>query len=236
VVAGFAIWLRDLYLIAYAVTGRLLFAAHIVVAIVLAGGLSLLAQRIRIKIPHIGSLDRLLRGYAIGVLAGASVAVAPLSIYTAYKAPALLTPNQLPPLQGHAIDYDGTIRVLGHTQATPIIRQGTMHRITLCWEVLKPTTRPTAAFALKLFSQEGRVVGERTSVHGMGHYPTALWRAGDIFCDTLDIPVTEPLIPGERYNALLVLLDAHTLDVNWAAAAPDGTPIQHPFVAQVIGS
>jgi hypothetical protein len=232
VVAGFAIWLRDLYLIAYAVTGRLLFAAHIVIAIGLTGGLSLLAHRLKMG----RTFPRILRGYTVGVLAGASVAVTPLSIYTAYKPPTLLRPNQLPKLQGHAIDYDGTIRVLGYTQATSIIRQGTMHQITLCWEVLKPTTRPTAAFALKLFSQDGRVVGERTSVHGLGHYPTPLWRAGDIFCDTLDIPVTEPLITGERYNALLVLLDANTLDVNWAAAAPDGTPIQHPFVAQVIGS
>lgn len=229
VFAGLVQWLRDLFYIAYAITGRLMYAAHVGLAIGLAGGLALLAHRLR------QSAAKLIRATAVGLFAGVGLLAAPISIYTAYAPPMLLTPQSLPKLEGGPIDYDHTIRLLGAAQTTPTIEKGKLHRMTLCWQVLKPAARP-AAFALKLFSLQGKVVGERTSVHGLGLFPSSLWRAGDIFCDMVDVPINDPPASGQPYNVLLILLDARTAAADWPATRPpDDQPVQYPFVAQVVG-
>jgi hypothetical protein len=150
----------------------------------------------------------------------------------------LLSPQSLaalPALEGGPIDYEHTIRLLGAAQPTPIIQMGKLHRMTLCWQVLRPTAHP-AAFALKLFSMPGKAVGERTSVLGLGLYPSSLWRAGDIFCDVVDIPINDPPESGQPYNVLVILLNSRTTAADWPATRPpDDQPIQYPFIAQVVG-
>jgi hypothetical protein len=101
----------------------------------------------------------------------------------------------------------------------------------MCWEVLQSTERP-AAFSIKLV-HDGQIIADRTSVHGMGRYLSVLWKTGDIFCDTVEIPISTPPQAGQVYDVLLVILDARTQAVDWQATAPDSTPIQYPFIAQV---
>jgi hypothetical protein len=255
VFAGLLQWLRELFAISYVITGRLMYAGHVVVAIGLAGGLMLLphplapsplAQRggtARSGKSPLYDVERGFRGeanmlsiYAVTLLAAASLIFAPLRLYTAFAPPPLLTPQQLLALEGGPIDFDQTIRFLGYARPDLHVYQGRLHRITLCWQVLKPTTRP-AAFALKFFESPTVTVGERTSVHGLGHYPSVLWKTGDIFCDDVDIPISGAIEPGRVYNMILTLMDAQTMAANWPATLPpDNTPVQYPFIGQVIGA
>lgn len=227
VFAGLVRWMQEIAVI----TGRLLYPAHIAVAIGLTGGLALLAQRL----PRLSSG---LRIYAVGLLAVSSIIYAPAAIYTAYRTPRLLSPNQLPSLQGEPLDYDDTIRLLGYTQPSPLITEP-LHPLTLCWEVLQPTDRP-AAFSVK-FVRDGVIVADRTSFHGLGHYDSSQWRPGDRFCDDIEIPLDDPDIVGDplpepatAYNILVVVLSARTRDVDWQPTLIDGTPIDFPGVGSVI--
>ncbi|MCC7450347.1 MAG: glycosyltransferase family 39 protein [Anaerolineae bacterium] len=253
VFAGLLQWLRELFAIAYVITGRLMYAGHVAVAIGLTGGLYLLALTPnpspsgegsrRPPVPPLHFVERRAGGeankgaiYAVTLLAAASLIVAPLRLHTAFAPPHMLTQQQLPALEGGPIDFDQTIRFLGYTRPDLHVYQGRLHRITLCWQVLKPATH-AAAFALKFFESPTVTVGERTSVHGLGHYPSALWRAGDIFCDDVDVPISGIIEPGRVYNMILTLMDAQTMAANWPATLPPNhTPVQYPFIGQVIGA
>jgi hypothetical protein len=220
-VIGLIHWLQTIQFI----TGRLMFQAHLAAMLGLTGGLYLLARRFP-------GWTRALQLYSTGLVVTAGAVLVPVSLYTAYAPPPLLSPNQLPSLSGSPVDFDHTLRFLGYTQDSPAL-DAPIHTLQLCWQVLQPAARP-AAFSLK-FVHDGTIIGDRTSVPGMGRYDSGQWKTGDIWCDRVDVPVTGPVVAGQTYDVLLVLLDAKTQAVDWQAAAPDGTPIQYPFIAQVVG-
>ncbi|MEP7289784.1 MAG: glycosyltransferase family 39 protein [Chloroflexota bacterium] len=225
-IAGEIQWLIQLFAIAPKIHGRLMYPGHAAISIILAGGLYLLDGALK------GRYSRFLRIYGAGLPMAAGLLMAPMVIYTLYAPPTILTHDQLPALHGSPIDFDHTIRLLGYRQTTPIVRPGTLPEITLCWEVLHTTTRP-AAFAVKILDG-GSEVGNRTSVFGMGHYNSSLWKTGDIFCDDIDVILTKPLHAGQTYEVIVVVLDALTQVVDWHPATPDGTPIDLPRVAQIV--
>ncbi len=116
--------------------------------------------------------------------------------------------------------------------------RGSIHPVTLCWEVLQPTAR-AAAFSLK-FIHDGVIVADRTSIHGLGRYPSAAWQLGAIFCDEVDVLLDDPDVvddpmpqPGQVYDMLLVMLDARTGAVDWSATTADGAPLEFPIIGQV---
>jgi hypothetical protein len=226
VALGFYNWMRQLYF----VTGRLMYPAHVPITLAIVGGLYLLARRW----PR---LVRGIQGCTIGVLAVAGLILPTVLIHSA-TTPVLLTRDQLPPLQGTPVDFDQTIRFLGYQQPSRIISEP-IYTLDLCWEVLKTPTR-SAAFSLKLI-HDGEILADRTSLHGMSRYNGSLWQPGAIFCDQVDIRIDDPDLvdepppqPAQVYDVLLVLLDAQTQRVDWAATTPDGQPIEFPIITQAV--
>lgn len=227
VLVGLIRWMQEIAII----TGRLMYPAHLAFAIGLTGGLYALAG----AAPR---LTRPLQGFTVGLMALSGVVLTPVALIQSYSTPRMRTTADLPALTGGPVDYDQTIRLLGVAQETPIL-SGEKHTVTLCWEVLQPTTRP-AAFSVKLV-RDGQIVADRTSYHGLGHYPSSQWQTGDRFCDAVDLPYDDPDVPddpqpepGTVYDILVVLLDARTREVDWQPTLVDGREIQFPFVGQVI--
>ena len=227
VLVGLIRWMQEIAII----TGRLMYPAHIAFAIGLTGGLYLLAKRA----PR---LTRPLQVFTVGLMAVSGVVLTPVALIQSYAPPRLLAASELPALSGGPVDYEGTIRLLGVAQDTPVL-SGDTHTVTLCWEVLQPATRP-AAFSVKLV-RDGLIVADRTSYHGLGHYPSSQWQPGDRFCDRVELPYDDPDVPddpqpqpGAVYDILVVLLDARTREVDWQPTLADGRAIQFPFVGQVV--
>ncbi len=225
--AGLVRWLQELFFI----TGRLMYPAHITMILLLTLGL----QRFASRWSRLAALTRL---YAAGMIVFAGLVITPFTLYQAFAPPPALSRHQLPVLSGGPLDFDESLRFLGYSQASPVIR-GPIHTVTLCWEVLQAASRP-AAFSLK-FVREGVIVADRTSIHGMGRYPAAAWQPGVIFCDAVAVPLDDPDVPddplpepAQRYDMLLVLLNAETLAVDWQAATADGTPVEYPIIGQVV--
>lgn len=215
-------WLRTIHFI----TGRLAYPAHLGYALVLTGGAALIAGRIG-------------QGVVIAIALIASAVASPIALIAAF-AP-VETRAALPAgLVETAIDFAPSadalpaIRFIGHVPPDVPLISGELVRYTLCWSAQEgaPPDR-AAAFSLKLFSQSGEQVADRTSLLGMGRYPSGAWRAGDRVCDAVDLPISGALMPGAVYNLIIVLLDAETLAVDWTAREPDGTPIAIPLIAGV---
>ncbi|MFQ3567047.1 MAG: glycosyltransferase family 39 protein [Aggregatilineales bacterium] len=218
--------------------GRLLYPAHVAFAIGLAGGLALLGWRF----PR---LDLALRAAATTTLVSAALIFTPLALIEAYWPPALSERAALPALTGGPIDFYAhpddekpTLRLLGIAQREPRFTSD-WHTLTLCWEIVTETERP-AAFSVKL-AAHGAIGADRTSVFGMGRLNSVLWRAGDVFCDRVNVPRADPdqpeaspLTAGQVYDIIVVVLDAETQAVDWPAAALNGTRLEAPSVGRVI--
>jgi hypothetical protein len=227
VFAGLLRWMQEIAII----TGRLLYPAHIAITLGITGGLYLLARRF----PR---FERSIQGYTIGLLILSGAILSPVALHQAYRPPLLLSPDQLPALQGEPIIYEDTIKLLGFAQESPYL-SGKRHTLTLCWEVLRSTDEP-AAFSIK-FVREGIIVADRTSIHGLGHFDSRQWQPGNTFCDVVDVALDDPDVPddpqpqpGTVYSILVVLLNADTQAVDWDATLSDGTPIEFPFIGSVV--
>jgi len=222
-------WLRTIHFI----TGRLAYPAHSVFAIALTGGLALLARRIPIP----GAARAIAVGAAaifIGTATGASLVsldVAYGRIDTRAVAPADLIPVQIE--YAPSADAPPAIRLLGYRPPAAPLVTGTLARYMLCWETLETAPGKRAAFSLKVFSQAGEQIADRTSLIGMGRYPSSSWFRGDRVCDAVDLPITGTLTPGATYNVLVVLLDAETMAVDWMMRGADGEPIAIPLIGSV---
>jgi 4-amino-4-deoxy-L-arabinose transferase-like glycosyltransferase len=219
-------WLVKLFPVAFAITGRLIYFVHGPIIAALVGGLLCLSNDlpVRLRLP--------LRIGTLGPVMLAGLLVAPVVVWSSYAEPKMLARDELPALKGAAIDYDDTIRFLGYVDDNPRIYDNTLHHVTLCWEVLQPTTQ-TAVFSFKIFDGTGAEVGGRTSVHGMGHYSASLWEAGDIFCDRVDVPVQGPLDPAQTYDARLVVFDTQA-EYQWQATTPEGDALDDPMIYQLV--
>jgi hypothetical protein len=134
--------------------------------------------------------------------------------------------------QNTLYQFEDTIRLISWEADSPTISSGAMPQFTLCWQITAPTNRP-AAYSLKLV-EDGIPVGERTTVHGLGHYDWQQWQTGYSWCEVLEIPVGD-VEAGMTYDILLVLLDAQTGAVDWQATTADGTPVPFPVLGQVRG-
>lgn len=224
---GFLRWYR----VIYDVTGRLLLPAHIAFALMIVGGVAVLAGRV----PKRGAA---LRVSTAGVFLAAGLLATFTSLHAAYP-PRFITASALPPLRGTPYTFDNTLRLLGYHRpgGDEIPPNAKLDTVTLCWEVLQPTDR-LAAYAVR-YVKDGIAAGNRTTVHGLGKYNSTQWQAGAVFCDAVDVPIGDPLFgavppePGNSYDVLVFLLDADTGDVNWQATTPDGTPVPFPVVGQV---
>jgi len=224
---GLIRWLVDLWGVRSTFTGRLMYPAHAAIALLIAGGLYLLAQHVS------RPMARVLQVGSAAVFVTVSVILTPPVITTMFGPPPMLTPQQLPAaLRGGPIDFDQTIRFLGYVPDDPIIPLHSLSGMTACWEVLRAPTRP-AAYAMKYFDDAGHTVGERTTIFGTGRYPSVLWKPGDRFCEGLDLPIFGPLEAGRTYNVILTVLDARTQASDWQPTLPDGRSIPIAAVGQV---
>lgn len=212
--AGLLYWLATINFI----TGRLLLPANGAFVLIVIGGV----RRAAVWRPAWGVM---LRALVVVPSAVVGVVIAPLALYEAYSPPTPAAPPVT--LTPTHIDFDATMRLWGWHAPEVALVNGTPLPVTLCWQVLATPTRP-AAYSLKLV-RDGISAGERTTLHGLGRYDWRQWTVGARFCEVLSVPI-DAAQPNTRYDLLLVMLDAQTGAVDWAAADANGTPIAFPVL------
>ncbi|MBA3870840.1 MAG: hypothetical protein H0X30_16995, partial [Anaerolineae bacterium] len=213
------------------VWARLIYPAQAAFALLITIGLYQLARRFPL-------IRRPLQYGSVSLILTVGLILSPMTVQLTFGLPQFLPTNTTLNLQGTVIDFDHTIRFLGYTQSSNHIAAD-KHDITLCWEVLQPTTKP-AVFSLK-FVHEGQILADRTSIHGLGHFNSISWQTGDRFCDRFDIFIDDPDVPddpppaaGQVYDMLVTVLNAKTLEADWQATTANGQAVKYPFVGQVV--
>ncbi|MDX2162898.1 MAG: phospholipid carrier-dependent glycosyltransferase [bacterium] len=206
-----------------AIPARLLYPAHLSITAALVGGLFLLTRRL----PRLG---RVLAGFTLGVTAFSGVIGGAVAVHAAFT---------LPPAGSTALPVDSTpvytfdsVALTGWTLPENPRLDGTWYSVGLCWQAgAVPSREP--AYTVKLIDLQGNIAADRTTLFGLGLRAGLGWRAGERFCETVELALNaDALRPATAYNVVLSLLDAQTLAANHPATAADGAVIGAPILGR----
>lgn len=184
----------------YASQGRLLFPAIGAVAVLMAIGLTYwLPQR--------------MQGHGLAAIAialgGLAVAVPFTVIAPAYAKPPLLTANQMPAdIRRVDLQLAGIVRVIGYELPQETIRPGHHLPVTVYWELLTPPERDLTVY-VHLLGRSREVVGKVDTYLGLGAYPFALLKPGDVVKDTYHVPVAPTADAPTLLRVEVGLFDRH---------------------------
>jgi len=144
------------------------------------------------------------RGKATALLAGAMFAFASICpsayISPAYARPPLLSETEIQAIP-HRLDVNlgGVMKLLGYdlpvsSNQYPVfsnLKPGDSLEVTLYWQSLAKMDRDYAVF-VHLLDEHDLILAQRNTFHGLGSFPTSLWRPGDAIADsyTLVLPET----------------------------------------------
>lgn len=136
--------------------------------------------------------DRDVRWLSIGLPAAAfALALFALSqvLGPVYSVPEMLSPQEVRArTERTTLQFGKSIRLSGYKLSRHRAQPGDEIMVTLCWESLASMEEEFVYF-VHLLGPGERIVGARTTHPGLGRYPTSRWSPGDLFCDTLDVPV-----------------------------------------------
>jgi 4-amino-4-deoxy-L-arabinose transferase-like glycosyltransferase len=124
-------------------------------------------------------------------------------------------------------DFAELIRV---SPATNSAAAGETLPVEVCWRALKPAAQNYTVF-LQAVGPENGVVAARYTYPGLGSYPTEIWQAGRIFCDTIRLPIAEELAATLVYRLSAGLLDDAS-DERLPGVGAAGDPVP-PFAGAV---
>ncbi len=153
-------------------------------------------------------------------------AVAPLAVIRpAYVRPVQLTPAQVT-ARAHPANFrlGDLARLVGYDLDRMSLSPDDWLTVTLCWEVVEPTTTDYTLF-VQLIGVDGHLVASRHTYPGQGRFPTSQWQPGDRFCDETRVHVDEHVPVPTVYQVEVGLLDAERdarLPIQTADGALDG--------------
>lgn len=120
--------------------------------------------------------------------------------------------------------------LIGVTPAARSAAAGETLPVEVCWRVLAPADKNYTVFVQAIGPEEA-VVAARYTYPGLGSYPTAIWEPGQVFCDTVRLPIPPDLARTLVYRLSVGLLDDES-DRRLPTADRGGNPVQ-PFVGAV---
>ena len=102
--------------------------------------------------------------------------------------------------------------------------------VDVCWRALGPAVRNYTVF-LQAIGPEDGVFAARYTYPGLGSYPTEIWEAGHVFCDTIRLSIPRELAGTLVYRLSAGLLDDAT-DERLPGLDAAGNPVP-PFAGAV---
>ncbi|MBK8136111.1 MAG: DUF2142 domain-containing protein [Chloroflexi bacterium] len=172
----------------------------------------------RLLFPYIAAISALIAFGLTTLRVPGRMILAVLGVY-AYSVPLTLIvplydPHEvLDTLPGGSIPFaaswDGQIEVVGHDVLEGTFQQGDLVPVTLYWTPIRTSETDYSLF-LHLLTPDATIVGQVDSYPSGGLRRTSLWYAGQVYPDTYQIRITEPLPPGTLLRLEMGWYDART--------------------------
>jgi hypothetical protein len=183
------------------VTGRYLLPAGVAIGGFLFWGLRSLYR------PGRPEVDGWFVVSSYGGMLAVSIAALVGVIAPAYAHPAAVTlaevRNQTQPLD---IRFGDAAILLGAAIDHTRVVAGDDLRVKLCWQTLQPTSSDTY-FLLHVLGKANAILGQRTSLHGLGRYPSSQWTPNGLFCDDVALQVDRAAPAPQVYQLEVGMVD-----------------------------
>jgi hypothetical protein len=128
-------------------------------------------------------------------------------IAPAYAAPVAVNLEEVR-RQTRAVDirFGDEAQLLGYALDRDQLAAGEELQVTLCWQILQPTSADLYFF-LHLLGANNAIVARRESLPGLGRYPSTQWAPDRIFCDNVSLPLEETTAGPKVYDLEVGLVD-----------------------------
>jgi 4-amino-4-deoxy-L-arabinose transferase-like glycosyltransferase len=146
-------------------------------------------------------------------------------IRPAYARPPQLTSTQVA-TRARPTDFrmGDLARLIGYDLDQTSLSPDDWLTVTLCWEVVEPTTTDYTLF-VQLLDVDGGLAASRHTYPGQGRFQTSQWQPGDRFCDETRVHMGEHILTPAVYQVEVGLLEAASgdrLPVRTAGVPLDG--------------
>lgn len=147
---------------------------------------------------HSSHRARWVTGSITAVMGVGALIVPFLVIIPTYARPPQLTARQIQdipyPLDITFSEGDATesaIRLIGYELSQWRVRDGDTLPVTLYWQALRGMEE-NYTLAVKIIGDQGEIYGARHLFPGRGNFATSLWKEGDSFRETYQVPIVAP--------------------------------------------
>lgn len=154
----------------------------------------------------------------------------------AYRMPMLTAKEAgaLPPSLGvrYGESYGGAFAEL--ISASPLrtsAESNTLVPVRLCWRALGPAAGDYSVL-VHIVGPDDKLIANRRTYPGLGRYPTSTWRAGDLFCDVVNVALGDEPAKTLVYRIEVVFLNEEQ-DRRLPAYDRNGQPLPQTFFSQV---
>ena len=206
--------------------GRFLFPAMTAIGGLMAYGLRDLCPTgsVRIDKVFVGVTCSSMIAFGLGSLIGV---IAP-----AYAPPASISIEDVR-RQTRSVDirFGDAVILLGYAIDQDRVLPGNDLQVTLCWQPLAATATP-AYFFIHLLGENDSMVGQRSSLHGLGRYPSINWSAGRIFCDIVPLRVSGTAPAPRVYQVEVGVVDLAS-DKRLTPTGPGNVQLSPAIITQI---
>ncbi len=182
--------------------------------------------------PRQAQLDKLFVGAAYGLMIALSLGSLIGVIAPAYTAPAQVSLDEVRRQTRSAdIRFGEATILLGYVIDRDRVLPDDELQVTLCWQTLSSTETPLYFF-IHLLGQDNSIVGQRSSLHGLGRYPSISWQAQSIFCDIVPVRVNVTAPAPAVYQVEVGVVDLLS-GQRLTALSPAGLELRPALIAQI---
>jgi len=92
------------------------------------------------------------------------------------------------------VSYGDCCELVGYALPGDPVHRGESVHLTLVWRALRPTDKNYSLF-VHARTADGKLVGQVDTFHGGGMFPTSQWHTGEIFADSVQVPISWEAAP-----------------------------------------
>ncbi len=189
----------------------------------------------------LGLVSLVPRRLQTGFLGGVSLVLVAFSVLVPFRyiRPAYAAPSRLSRSEVEEIDhrlgvaFGEKIELVGYEVGVSDVQAGSVVPLTLYWRCLEEMDR-NYGLRIQILGTNARVYGDLSLHPGHGSLPTSLWKQGDVFGETYQVPLAEDIpTPSLAHIRVSFLADGSSPDP-LDALDDDGNPTEAAFGRLVV--
>ncbi len=116
---------------------------------------------------------------------------------------------------------------------TEQVEAGSLLPVETCWRAIEQTDQEMA-FLLHVIGPENRLIANRRTLPGLGHYPSGIWQPGAVWCDLIHVLVADESVDQTLVYKIEIGIHDPEADTRLPIFTAEGQQIEAAFVSDVL--